>query len=213
MFTTNFEKYHKKSVLQLRSNFLLRLLKNDLISDFDRSFDRILSSKPGISFFGDQIYIQRIDFSSGASYFMNFNVRKAELFITEQGIELQKLPIDLPLIYSDAEKLDARKLKLFSGTIQKIDPIITVYHHCINRLIVIDGNHRLELAKSRRNESIPAYCLSADGLFQVLDDDLSRLLFIYHNNLCALNKVLFFKGLLPLKIKKSFDKICYYPAA
>jgi hypothetical protein len=182
--------FHKRWMSTRGKNFFCRTLYRKSIEDFSGAFDHIAQVKTSSKFLSDtrEIFKQQIMVSNAASafYLLFFNVAQTEQYIRDNQIQVSPLNIKRnPYLYSDTELINPQKLAMYElqySTVTK--PVITVFHPYIFAELVIDGNHRIQQADRKGIEHVPAYRLSPNDLYRVIQgDQLGHALYVLHHNL------------------------------
>ena len=203
---------HDLYLRRLKSNLLIKTFGKKIIFDFEKSLEYLSNIKAGLDNESqDQKFKVEISGIGGLSYRLHFDIEKANILISEKKIEYQSIRIDNPTLYTNPKELDHEKLNRYLKSLTIFEPLVTVRHRYIGKLLVIDGNHRLEVAKRRQYEVLNTYILNTCGLYESLCENRSRLFFILHHNLSVLDLYIKNKGLTRLYFRNSFEDNSYYP--
>lgn len=143
-------------------------------------------------------------------YVLKWNITEIEKAIKAKKIESQKIDVANPFIWSCPSRLN--KLKLFQmSVIPPIkEPIILAFHSGIQKLIVIDGNHRFHIAKSRNEETIEAFILHPKMHLNFMSDK-NKNQFIVHHNLFVLNNYAQSPSIRKCVLNDDFGIESFYP--
>lgn len=148
------------------------LNKDKINSDVDLCQEFFLNMKTGIQ---------------QENYDISWSITKALKLITDKKIRPQRIKIKH--LYSDFTNLEEIKLQHYKNcNLDLIEPIIVSYYLPIQRLIVIDGNHRLHEAHNRGREKIDAIILSPFAN-SIIMNERNYKLYIFHHNLTNLVKL------------------------
>jgi hypothetical protein len=144
-------------------------------------------------------------------YYKTFLEKSSPLPIDAKKFPIQRPIVNLDNVHSCASTLDLQKLDKFKS-IPKVEyPIVLAYHSPINKLIIIDGNHRYHTAIARKDTHINAVCLSSLGHTSFMASDLSKHCYLIHHNLILLQKLCVMPLSGKFRLSKSLGIDDYYP--
>jgi len=156
-----------------------------------------------------KIFRQYIDTGvADEKYEVHWNINEAKSYIQNKNISSQKIYINS--VYSDRTNLDFRKVEYYEHTMPDIKDIIVVYYFPIDSYLVIDGNHRIEVAKRRELKIVEGFVLSPFAHHQLMSSDLSKFLYAFHHNLIALTNFSKNRNLCKLDINTSLQSKSFY---
>lgn len=196
-YSPKLEEYHTRFIEKLRGNFLYSILFRKKIQNFVTAFEHIKKIPVQDDPCSDseertsQIYKQiiYIDIPNDIYYRLKFDIPFIEGIIKEYNVKSSSLFLNQKWLHYDPDHISKPKLLFYLSQFSTVDkPIITIYHPYIGYELVIDGNHRLEQAKIRKMESIPAFRLPATAFNFILNDNISAALFALHHNMVVLRK-------------------------
>ena len=122
------------------------------------------------------------------SYDLTWNIEACQRYIENECLSDSEFEINHPLIWSDPKKLNIQKLNSMLDSPKISKPIIFALHTPIEKLIVIDGNHRYHVAKHRQERKINSIILPPETHTRFLINEYQRNLFLIHHNLVVLGK-------------------------
>jgi len=140
-------------------------------------------------------------------YYLNWNTTKIENFVRDNHSLAVEVPLSAQNIFSCPSLLEPLKLEHFTRNIIDI-PVVLAYHFPIRQYIVIDGNHRYNAAKARKEITIKAIVLNPKLHTSFMLNDLSRNLYFAHHNAHLLINILPFKKYC---ISDNLEPTSYYP--
>ena len=155
--------------------------------------------------------IFRQDITTGVGneqYEVQWNINEVKAYIQKNNIPSQKFHIGN--VYSDRNNLDFRKVEQYESSIEEIKDIFVVYYAPISTFLVIDGNHRIEVAKRRGQKIVKGYGLSPFAHHQLMSTELSKSLYTFHHNLIVLNNFSSSLKLWKLNIDRKLTADSFY---
>ncbi len=136
-------------------NGWLKVLKR---ADQDTNIQFENKDKHNLSFEGFEIFQKKLIFPSFTFYF-NFVITGARLFIEKTNPRIQKISLDS--IQNKTFPLDWTPTDNWKGSVNNQKPIIcTRFPIGMNEYLLIDGNHRLTAKINTRQESVKSYIIS-----------------------------------------------------
>ncbi len=144
------------------------------------------------------------------SYLMKWDITGIINKIEKEKIRSIKIKVNHPMIWSCPSRLNFNKLNKLNKIPEFKKPIILAYHPSIQKLIVIDGNHRYNILKNRNQQLIDCIILHPKIHLEFVSEYVKNNFIIQHN-LFALNNYILFPKKNKLKVDKSFEKDSIYP--
>ncbi|MDY3352014.1 hypothetical protein PG357_08470 [Riemerella anatipestifer] len=142
------------------------------------------------------------------NYDISWSITKASKLIAERRILPRKVMIKS--LYADFTNLEEAKLRHYQNcNLSLIEPIIVSFYLPIQKLIVIDGNHRLHEAFSKGYREIDAVILSPFANSLIMNER-SYKLYIFHHNLINLVKLCCDPFAWKFEANNSLDWNTYY---
>ena len=140
-------------------------------------------------------------------YLLKWNIQE---ILENENIPSQKIQIDNPSIWSCPSRLNQFKLFQMNLVPDIEKPIVLAHHSAIQKLIVIDGNHRFHIAKKRNRKTIDAIVLHPNTHLNYMNEE-NRNQFKIHHNLFVLNNYSEFPLMRKCTVSKDFKNRSLYP--
>ncbi|PGA17868.1 hypothetical protein COL80_29235 [Bacillus thuringiensis] len=157
-------------------NSWLEILKK---ADQDTNIQIENKNKHNLSFKGFEIFQKKIILPS-FTFYLNFVITGARLFIKKTSPRIQKISLDS--IQNKSFPLDWTPTDNWKGSVNNQKPIIcTQFPFGMNEYLLIDGNHRLTAKINTRQKSVKSYIISAQEIVDhsILPMSIDRTMYLF----------------------------------
>lgn len=198
------ENLHKSIINRCKKKRLFQIVPE--FEEIHEQFKRMqTASQTPICINGDIFHKDWNIYSTKEQFEIYWSVEVLNRLVQQEKSQLNIFLIEhLEHQYDDLYKIKVKQYELQD----KIAPIIVVDYY--GKLLVVDGNHRLQSRINKREKSIIGYYIPAKIHTKALLNEQSSTIYTYYHNCNILAKICQEKKISPIYINQSYNINSFY---